>query len=511
MAVSIFACPDCGSTLKSKQALAAGTKIKCPKCQTVFAIPERNGAADADDEEAPPPRQPVAAGKELAKKAGPKPPPLRPRKEEFAEYDDGDDDDKEEVRPKKKKKKFKGKKKSLPVSPALIGGIAGVVLLLVVGGVLGFIWPGFLRSLGNEPLAYVPPNSTFVMAAEVETLIDRVGLGAQVDQWLRQIPIDPGEINPADCKKETDLEFKELFSQVTIAILSPLPEWQNGKAKGVLVIKSKVPFDRSKVAHFFAPKAQGERVKWKTVYKGKSKTGEPTVLYVPTKQVAVIAVNMTDTELEPILASGGMKPLLAPDTLTMVESVRQNQLWFTIPFDSNARQKLQQMIRSAPAGSSQETAAFQAALPNAKGAGAWLSVENNQVKLTMGMMCADADAAKKVTSEAQHSFDKQTKGITGAMQMTVMMAFVPEPLRPFAQELLASVRFTAQEATATVSVQASLASIKNVIQMVQQAGPGMFMGGAGGMNPGGPGGFNPGRPQPSGPPRGGRGGGRPSR
>ena len=50
MAVTIFACPECGSTLKSKQALAAGTKIKCPKCQAIFAIPERDGAADADEE-----------------------------------------------------------------------------------------------------------------------------------------------------------------------------------------------------------------------------------------------------------------------------------------------------------------------------------------------------------------------------------------------------------------------------------------------------------------------------
>src|SRR5689334_1127316 len=90
MAVTIFACPECGSTLKSKQELAAGTKIKCPKCQAIFAIPERDGAADAD-EETRPGMQAAAAGKPVAKKAGPKPPP--PPKEEFAAYDDDDEDE----------------------------------------------------------------------------------------------------------------------------------------------------------------------------------------------------------------------------------------------------------------------------------------------------------------------------------------------------------------------------------------------------------------------------------
>lgn len=513
MAVSIFACPDCGSTLKSKQALAAGTKIRCPKCQTIFAIPERNGAADADDEEAPPPSRPVAAGREAARKAGPKPPPLRPQKEEFAEYDDGDDDDEEEVRP-KKKKKLKGKKKSPAVNPVLIGAIAGVVLLLAVGGVLGWVWPGFFIKLGNEPLAYVPPNSTFVGAVDLEVLIDRLGMSAQFDQILSQIPADPEGFRPADCKKETGLEPKELFNQVTLASLTPLADWQNGQAKMVVVVKSKTPFDGSKVIKFLEPKAQQERVKGRTVYKSKSKTGEMTTTYFPNNQVFV-STNLSDTEFEPILASRGHKPLLSADTMALVEPVCQNQLWAVAPFNGDVRQKLQQAIRSAPAGSAPDTAAFQAALPNAKGAGGWLIIDNNQVKLTLGVMCADADTAKKVSTEAQHGFDKQTKGLTGAMQMTVLMAFVPEPLRPFTQELLNSVRFTAQDTTATVSVQAGVASIKNVIQVVQQAGPALFMGGTGGMapgmNPGRPGAPNPGRPQPGVPPRGGRGAGRPPR
>lgn len=32
-------CPSCNTTLKPKTPVPAGTRIKCPKCQTVFAVP----------------------------------------------------------------------------------------------------------------------------------------------------------------------------------------------------------------------------------------------------------------------------------------------------------------------------------------------------------------------------------------------------------------------------------------------------------------------------------------
>ncbi len=33
-------CPNCNVTLKPKTPVPAGTRIKCPKCQTVFAVPD---------------------------------------------------------------------------------------------------------------------------------------------------------------------------------------------------------------------------------------------------------------------------------------------------------------------------------------------------------------------------------------------------------------------------------------------------------------------------------------
>src|SRR6266849_5489850 len=49
MSVITFACPKCAAALKTSVPAAAGKKIKCPKCATIFPIP----APPADSAEPP--------------------------------------------------------------------------------------------------------------------------------------------------------------------------------------------------------------------------------------------------------------------------------------------------------------------------------------------------------------------------------------------------------------------------------------------------------------------------
>ena len=48
-------CPDCDATL-ALDASAAGKKVRCPKCETIFPVPAPAAAAPADDEPARPRR-----------------------------------------------------------------------------------------------------------------------------------------------------------------------------------------------------------------------------------------------------------------------------------------------------------------------------------------------------------------------------------------------------------------------------------------------------------------------
>src|SRR5438067_13787539 len=40
MLATTFTCPECRAVLKTGGALPPGSKIKCPKCATVFALPD---------------------------------------------------------------------------------------------------------------------------------------------------------------------------------------------------------------------------------------------------------------------------------------------------------------------------------------------------------------------------------------------------------------------------------------------------------------------------------------
>jgi predicted Zn finger-like uncharacterized protein len=108
--VSRLTCPECGTVLRPAKPLAPGKKVKCPRCENVFAAT----TTDAEEEE---PRQPKAApagrkaapdkgGRKPAAKAPVKEAPKKGDEEGIYGYikDDDDHDDDDQPDPKKKKK-----------------------------------------------------------------------------------------------------------------------------------------------------------------------------------------------------------------------------------------------------------------------------------------------------------------------------------------------------------------------------------------------------------------------
>src|SRR6266498_3345416 len=84
MAVKLT-CPECEKTLTLAKAPAPGKKVRCPRCQAVFAVPETDG--DVEEAEASAPKQKAAIKKNApakpAAKSAPKPappPPSEPKK-----------------------------------------------------------------------------------------------------------------------------------------------------------------------------------------------------------------------------------------------------------------------------------------------------------------------------------------------------------------------------------------------------------------------------------------------
>lgn len=104
-------CPECDARLSSKTGFAAGQKIRCPRCEAVFAVPAPKSkpvVLDKDDEDEP---RPVKKKKKPA----------------VVEVDDDDE------RPRKKKgtKAAEGNYASSPLRFVILGVL--VVVMLVMG------------------------------------------------------------------------------------------------------------------------------------------------------------------------------------------------------------------------------------------------------------------------------------------------------------------------------------------------------------------------------------------
>jgi hypothetical protein len=74
MAVSKLTCPECATVLRPAKPLAPGKKVKCPRCDTVFAAGSDEPDDDEEKEEARPARKAPAKARaaKAAKKAAPK-------------------------------------------------------------------------------------------------------------------------------------------------------------------------------------------------------------------------------------------------------------------------------------------------------------------------------------------------------------------------------------------------------------------------------------------------------
>ncbi len=111
-------CPSCSTTLRPKTPVAAGTRIKCPKCTTVFTVP-----GDEADEPAPRPK--------------PKPAPRQEEPDDLEETSAEIDDEPEGDSPVRRKTRRPIQKKGVPLWVWLTAG-GGVFLLLCCAGCAGF-------------------------------------------------------------------------------------------------------------------------------------------------------------------------------------------------------------------------------------------------------------------------------------------------------------------------------------------------------------------------------------
>jgi hypothetical protein len=478
-------CPECRTTLKSSRPIPVGKLLTCPKCDVLFAAPKPVLKADVIEEvevvedvdviedvevledDAPPrkpARKPAAAAQPSRVNAG----------IEVVE------DDEDEPRPKAKKIVPRPKRKS--------GGGGAKVVLIVSAAVLGLAvlggaaWLAFwLLGGGDEPLAYLPPDSPIVFGIDGKAIFES-SLGAQLEPLLNN-PNSP----LAKVKQATNAQPRDLLQRIVVAI-RPNP----GGMPGITaVVKSAAPLDVDKLGG--ALSGSKSSIAGRTVYKLPG-GGPASTLAVPNKHVAVFA---DDEPLGRVLKSSGKSSVLTGDMATLASKFGSNTVWLVGSTSDPAIKSSLGMMAANPMAKGMGDA-----LQSAKGFAVALNIAGSQVEVKVAALCPDEATARKLIADMKLAGENPSND---AMAKAMMVMF-PQPIKAVMQEAEASQQLTTDGAMAVVSAKFNMSTLEAAIGAATQMAAAFGGGGGGppGMQPMNPPGD---QPKDKGRDRGGRGGG----
>jgi len=569
---SPFTCPECDAGLRGAERIPAGTKVRCPSCSAVFLMPEPKGVASSqavrDRPVAPAPPRPTHEGgvDERARRSNRRTrddedaePPRRKSRaddedvvtEEYVDEETRDDDEKVEDRPRKKrrksraddedvvseeyveeearddednedrprKKRRKKKKSQKSGKGLLIGIIAGSVAALAGVGILLWLFVFSGNNADADPWVFVHSDANLVAGGDVASIMNDAIFGPILERAVAQ----GGNNNPiADLKRETGLEFKELFAQVAVGIQLDLGNGANplgglarlGGAKPpplCLVAKSSKPFDPEKLIKSFK-NATPKKRDGKTYYEYPLPAAGVLYVYVPSNRHLVLAT-VSETQLSTILGATKRKPAISADTISLIRGMSGNTIWLAMPLEGKNRDAVQQMAKQQAAAGLPGSGS----LDKAKGFGFSAHLDATVFRISSYVLCNDSSAASQMVKQTEADFAKQKEQLG---MLDLFLGKLPNTKQAI-KELLDSFKFRADGAMLVASGQITRGTFNGVAQELQaqfaNLGAGGFGPGGGGL-PVGPGG-NPGRggigkdgpPQGGPPPRGGggpRGGGK---
>ncbi|HLN26734.1 MAG TPA: hypothetical protein VK395_03260 [Gemmataceae bacterium] len=475
MPASTVVCPECQTVLKLASTIHAGKKIKCPKCESVFSLGEGDDQGNCSftrhDKAAPtkPPRgrrevdEDLEDEPESARESGGRAAPPA----ELEEEPDDDRETEEEFQPRRKvqRKRFKAKKKETSRGTILAIVLGALFLFLLAGGGLGFYlfmtWDKN-RGRGDEDLlAYVPADSQVICGFDFKTMMSEPSIAS----WARGLAQDTRNNAFFEaCRKETGLEFEQLFDHAVLAIKNPDPKNQRGAqqvspATYTLVARSSVPFDQNKVSKA-AREAKAKKNGWKTYFQ----ISEPpySFLFMPSNRTMVLS-SVSEGQMETMINTGGANPVLPATALELIRSVEHDHFWAIFPNPSGAGSALfggQQGPEFLPPNVKE----MLEIVAKAKGLLLRGNFGGSKAKLSLHLHCADKESAVRGAELAQSLWDQDLKGAANPF----VMATIPAEVRPLIDEFLQSTQFATQGTTAQMTSEISLASLAAAMKYQQK-------------------------------------------
>jgi hypothetical protein len=483
--------------LKPTQPVPPGKKIKCPKCGHIFVTTAAGPSTSAGSQ--PKPRIPVAAlvddepeegGWELVEEEEPAPAPKKSAKaKRIAERDDEEAEDNAEVdeRPRRRPKaaqrirrgpedeededdewdeddededysrRRSGRKKSSAgkLLKIYLGLVALTLLLLAGGTAVGLYWyvnRERNRGTGNEdPLAFVLPDSVYVMGMNMPALMQEPTLARAVEG-----PLKAGVMADffKNVKNETGLEMAELCERTFLTISPGPPTGPTTRSYYTTTVwHSKSPFSQRKIRNCLSEPI-AERIKGKTVYRTKSET-----FFMPSDRIIVVT-NLPDDQLGTIVGSDGTSPALGAEAQNLLRSVENHHVWMVVPFSGTNRSQIEKLTEGAPPN----FLPLLKLLIKAQGAAGGYTLSGGQVMIEAELAFADSASAKELTGEIEGFWNREVKGLTTQIALS---ALPMKSLTDLLKEVIKTTKFSSEGSKTKATAQFSVQHLTDVMKESQ--------------------------------------------
>jgi len=385
MATVTFVCPQCRTNLKTSQRIDSDQEVRCPKCDMVFPAPPETSYFDPDETHT------TAHGN-------------------LEEPD------------------FLGS--ALPRSGSnrtkWILLCSAMIVVLFTAGTAFLAWKtienwGRNEGTGREdPLAFVPPESTLVVGVDLGALAAHPDWADQVEKGIRQL--SRSSIFWDDCKANTGVEFRELFDQVILAFkLDGLN--RNEAPHLTLIAHSRVPFNQNRIRDS-DPDMYRQVANGKTYYKRQDgNLLSFSWLYMPSDRILVLS-SLPEFDFLPLLEHDGTQPLVPPDEIQRIQAVQGNPFWAEFPFyrtdelsapdhpTTTMRQDVKRAFAALVTVAPTLTPVIKT-LSEVQAASASAQWEGEKMTVTLDLDCLNEEIARKGSSRLQEFKGKKTIGGKG--------------------------------------------------------------------------------------------------
>jgi hypothetical protein len=337
----------------------------------------------------------------------------------------------------------------------IIGGALGGGLFL--GGV-GFLLWWLLRGSGENPLAFVPANAPIAGGVDFKGLMDS-GIGPSLAPLISSPAMPFSKLTSA-----TDTTINDGIERVVFGgTLGNTPAF-------AVVVKTSRPIDSDKLAAAFTGSTKSS-VGGQSVFR-LPPGGGPSAMLVPGKRIAVFS-DMPDDQLSRIASSTGRSSALSSDANEIASHFNKATIWAVITPDDSMRSRMGPALNANPA-----TKSMAAQIQSAKGFGISIGLASGDVELRIGMLCADANAAKLMSEEMKAANEKSKNDPASKLLMLAM----PASVKNLQSEIESSMQYSTDGPMAFMTCRASMSTVRFAFEEMSSKLPGLINPG-GGMNP----------------------------